>query len=156
VIYKEEEYMNITRRVTEKLLKSGWTSQRKINIEEILGILSSEGYKAGKHTLSILENFGNLEFEHPAFRVENELQKLHFNPIQACENIYRENVEDYEKRVGESLVVIGEAYDGYMTMMVSETGKIYGGYDDDLSFFGNSLAEALEVIYFTKEIKKIK
>ena len=147
--------MKVNTATYKKLLESGWTLSRKIDATDIINALSNEDYKVSDYALKVIESFGYLELDHPAFRMENEIQKLHFNPIKACENIYREKVEDYEERAGESLTVIGEAYDDYITLMISETGKIYGGYDDDLSFFGNSFAEALDAIYLSREIKKI-
>ena len=136
--------MNISKNILDELEKKGWYPQRKINIDEIVRVLHEEGYDLNKYALNFFEQFAFLEFEHPAFRIEGKFDKIHFNPLETCENIYREKVETYENRIGESLVVIGEAYNGYLTLMISNSGKIYGAYDDFLTLKGESLEIALE------------
>ena len=98
--------------------------------DEIVKVLTAEGYVLNANVLEFIQNFANLELDIPAFRVEGKTDKLHFNLIKACEGIYPEKVkEEYEPRVGEALVVLGQAYSEHLTLMFSQSGKIYGAYD---------------------------
>ena len=133
------------------LEKYGWYPQRKIGITEIIKILTDEGYQLNKYAIEIIERYGNLEILHPSFKVKDKNETMHLNPLTACNHIYREKVEDYESRTKESLVVIGEAYNGYLVLMVSDNGSIYGGYDDYLTLLGKSFSEALDAILNSKE-----
>lgn len=71
---------------------------------------------------------------------------MHFDPLRAINNIYRERVEVYEEQIFESLVVIGEAYSEHLTLMISESGKIYGAFDDYLTLLGCNYYEAINVL----------
>ena len=141
--------------VVEELEKSGWNSNRKIDTEEINVTLNDEGYEISNNCIKFFEQFGMLEFEHPAFRVKDRNKSIHFNPLKACENIYRERVETYESRAGETLVVIGEAYDGNLTLMLSKSGKVYGSYDNFLTLLGDTIEVALENIFIGVETEEI-
>ncbi|MCL2141886.1 MAG: SUKH-3 domain-containing protein [Methanimicrococcus sp.] len=147
--------VNLSRDIAVIMEKYGWNPKRRIDTAEIVKILSDEGYQLNKYALEVIEQFGNLELEHPSYKIKNQTEKLHFNPLKACEGIYREKVEEYESRIGESLVVIGEAYNEHLTLMVSDNGSIYGGYDDFLVRLGNSIEDALETIYYSKEVEEI-
>jgi hypothetical protein len=148
--------MNIPRDIAVKMEKYGWHPQRKIDTTKIVGSLSDEGYQLNRFALETIEQFGNLEFEHPSLKVRDREKRMHFNPLRACDRIYREKVEEYELRIGESLVVVGEAYDGHLTLMVSDSGKVYGGYDNFLTLLGSSVEDALETIFYSKESKEVR
>ena len=152
---KECGNMNISKDISEKIEKYGWSPERKIDTTEIIKALKEEGYHISEYALKVIEQFGNLELEQPAFRVKNETEKIHLNPLRASTRIYRDRVSEYEERTDESLVVIGEAYNGHLTLMVSSSGKVYGGYDNYLNRLGNSFEEALESIYYSKEAEEI-
>jgi len=147
--------MNVSKNISDALKKSGWHPQRKVNADEIVSVLSEEGYSLNELEVDFFENFAFLEIEHPAFRVEGQFDRMHLNPIEACANIYRERVETYENRTGESLVVIGEIYSGHLTLMLSHSGKVYGGYDNFLTLLGESFEAALENIFNKRESNEI-
>jgi len=107
--------MNFAKVISDELKKKGWNSERKIDLKEIMNTLNEEGYEINDNCIKFFEQFGMLEFEHPAYRVKNQNERIHFNPLESCGHIYREKVEIYELRIGESLVVIGEAYNGNLT-----------------------------------------
>ena len=147
--------MNISKEIATELEKSGWSLNRKIDTTEILNVLKEERYDLNPKVVEFIENFGNLELEHPAFRFVGEFEKMHFNPVIACSRIFREKIEEYEERTEENLVVIGEAYDGHFLLMISHTGKIYGAYDAYLALLGNSIEEALHSIFHSRKAIEI-
>ena len=147
--------MEFSKNIISELKKAGWNPQRKIEITKIIEYLNEEGYKLNEYAKDVIAQFGFLEMEHPSYRVENSTEKLHFNPIRACDHIYRERVEEYEYKIGESLVVIGEAYDEHLILMISDRGHVYGGYDGYLTILGDSIDSALEAIFLSKETVEI-
>jgi hypothetical protein len=147
--------MKFSKDIVLKLEEFGWSPQRKIDTTDIIKSLIQEGYKLNKYALKIIEQFGNLEFKQPAFKKEGETEKLHFNSLRASDHIYREKVEEYEIRVGDYLVVIGEAYNEHLILMVSDKGVVYGGYDEYLTLLGSSFEAAIEALFYSKETKEI-
>ena len=138
------------------LAKAGWDSSRRVDISLYVEGLQAEGYEVSSCAREFLTQFGGLELLQPAFRVKNKLDKLHFKPLIASTDIFREKVQSYEERVYEPLVVVGEAYNGYLTLMISETGKVYGGYDSFLTFLGSDYTEALDSLFLCRKTPEIK
>lgn len=129
------------------LTDGGWDETRSVDISPYVEVLQAEGYDVNSFARDFLTKFGGLELMQPAFRVENKLEKLHFNPIIASDRTFRDHVEAYEERVNESLVIIGEALNGHFLLMMSDTGKVYGSYDKYLTILGNDYSEALDSLF---------
>lgn len=146
------ELSQATKKIFEK---AGWTPWRQMNIEPYIEALVTDGYEIFDKANDFLIEFGGLEVIHPAYKVHNEMDGLHFNPIRAIEGIYHERVETYEVRIGEKLVVIGEGYNGQLVLLISESGKIFGAYDDYLTCLGNNTFEALEALCENKETPQV-
>lgn len=53
------------------------------------------------------------------------------------------------------LCPIGEAARGYLTLMMDDTGKVYGSYDDFFALVGNSGADAIEALCSGKDLEVI-
>jgi hypothetical protein len=141
---------------TKKILENaGWNPLRHIDIQLYQEALSSDGYEMSDKAKSFLVEFGGLELAHPAYRVANEMDNTHFDPLRAISGICHERVETYEERIGEKLVVIGEGYNEQLVLMISESGRIFGAYDDFLTCLGNNPLEALDAICQRKETPEI-
>lgn len=147
--------MELSRESQKFLTNAGWNTTRHVNIASYLERLQAEGYKINHFAEEFLAQFGGLELFQPAYRVKYEYDKLHFNPLSTCDNIYKEQVENYEERVGDSLVVVGEAHNGYLVLMISEKGKVYGAYDNYLTLLGNDYFEALDSLFLCKETPEV-
>jgi hypothetical protein len=147
--------MKISNTTLKFLEKSGWNSCRNIDITIYQEAHEAEGYKLSNIAEEFLKQFGGIEIVHPAFRVPNAFDKTHFDPIKAIRAIYRGNVEEYEERVGESMVLIGEAYNRHLVLLMSESGKIYGAYDDYLTKLGDNSYEALNALCESKETPEV-
>lgn len=139
----------------EAVMKSGWTVDRKISIDHYEKALKDELYILNEHIAEFLSQFGALEVTIPAYRDPKKSDCFHLDPLRAINHIYRERVETYEEHVKESLVVIGEAYSEHLTLMMSESGKVYGAYDDYLTLLGCNGFEALESLCCGKETEII-
>lgn len=65
-------------------------------------------------------------------------------------------LKSFEDRIGESLVVIGEARRGNMIMFISESGKIFGKTGYYLEKFGDDIYEALDTLCIPRPGQEIK
>jgi hypothetical protein len=149
------DQMKFEKPTSDFLRQMHWSEDRTIDTHSYLRRLSEDGYTSTPPIETFLESFGGLEGMMPA-HVENAiLERIHFDPVEAIGNVYRERVATYEERVGEPLVVVGEAYNSHLTLMLSATGRMYGGYDNFLCLLGNNAAEALVALFEHKGVKEI-
>lgn len=139
--------MEATTPAFEFLSAMGWSPDRWIDPSPFLDALSDDGYTPFPLATDFLSRFGGLAGNMPAHRVENYLERIHFLPDEAINAIYKERVQTYEERTGERLIVVGEAYNGHLTLMLSDQGRLYGGYDDYLCCFGSDIAEGLANLF---------
>ena len=140
-------------KVYNALVNAGWVSCRKLDIRNFEQALLEDAYEVWPLLKDFLSEFGGLVLVQPSLvepTVEEQKKypklsremKLHFVPADA------DSVKDsYEARAGERLTPFGAAYNDHLTLMMTPTGKIYGGYDNFLCFMGNSYVEMLENIY---------
>ena len=148
--------MALCKKAEQYLKDAGWKPKHEKDINIYTKGLELEGYTINNYAKDFLREFGGLEAKQPAFRVPNEFDKLHFDPLKASAQIYRERVETYEERTGESLVVVGEAYNEHLILMISDSGKMYGAYDNYLTLLGRNWTEALNSMYQCEQTDEIK
>ena len=132
-----------------------WSESRKVDPTPFVVALEKEGYRVFPLALSFIENFGGLCGKKPGYRVNGSWKEVHFDPRRAIQNVYRERVVDYESRVGESLVLVGESDDMHMALLISETGRMLAGYDDELFLLGDDPIEGLNALLENKEALRI-
>jgi len=137
------EFTEITK---ECLTKSGWYEARKIDISEYEKVLANGGYSIFDCAKKFLEQFGGLIITHPHRKVPEKTSDININPRQAVEGIYIEKVKDYEKIIGSPLVVVGEAHNRHMVLLMSSKGAIYEVFDDIVLFLGESGTDALNCL----------
>lgn len=123
------------------LQQAGWHSGRQIDVSAMVDALAAEGYTITPVVVDFLTEFGGLKVVFPNPRAPQLEDQFHLQPDRAARGVTRERVETYEERVGEPLVTIGENYD--MVLLLSASGKMYGGFDDLLYRLGNDPAEGL-------------
>ncbi len=143
--------MCISKKTETLLKKAGWNNDRKIDISDYVETLMAGGYILNDVVKEFLSKFGGLRVCHPHAKVVNEDDNFHLDPIGATKSILIERVNSYEERVEEKLVVIGEAHDRHMVLMMSLSGKMYAGYDDFLVEIGENGYTALETLCEGKE-----
>lgn len=140
------------------LRKAGWHEGRRIDIGEIMAVLSGDGYQIFDAARVFLTEFGNLQFQYPRQISEHEtfMYDINLDPIQEASHIFSSWVKLYEKYAHEKLVIIGNCHRGHLCLLISETGKTYGGYDDFFILLGSDLYDALDALMNHKEAKKIE
>ena len=140
---------------TKKILRQyGWSPERKVDAKPFVDGLKAEGYVVFERAVEFLGQYGGLYLKMPQYRGSG-WDTLHFDAILAAGRIFIDNVWFYEGRVGEKLVPVGEAYNGHYVLMLSESGKMYGAYDDLLRLAGQDCEDAIESMYRRLETPKI-
>lgn len=126
------------------LSSAGWSSYRSRDISEFAVFLEGRGFAMFPAAKTVLSMFGGLEF---SFFINDRAESFHFSPQLALGDGYEhEDFDEVEERIGESLVVIGEARRRNMIMFVSESGRIFAMTGYYISKFGDDIYEALDML----------
>lgn len=141
--------------VVTVLRANGWFPGRSVDITRAVAALRREGFQPHERAEALLRALNGLHLWFPDPRVANTKQDLHFDAEQAARDVYAERVEEYARRLGEPLCVVGEAYQRHMTVAVSPSGKVVLGYDELLLLAGDSPEGALENIVLGREMPEI-
>lgn len=145
---------NLTEKTLQILSDAGWTPVYTSDSKKFEELLVERGFTVYPAARSILEKFGGLEFSYP---VNDYIESFHFEPQRALGDVYEcEDFEEFEERVGEKLVVIGEACRGNMIMFISESGKVFGKTGYYLEKFGEDIYEALDTLCIPRPGQEIK
>jgi len=139
----------------EILLQAGWNPNNKVELTNTINFLEAMGYQVFNSVVDALSQFGGKEyqFKHP----DGSLETFHFNPEEVIGNYYeKEDFNEFEARVKEPLVVIGEAYRGNLIMFVTKSGKIVGKNGYSLFKFGDDIFEALDTLCLFRKPEEIK
>ncbi len=138
--------MGLNVRSIKALTAISWSEDRRVDPSFWLDFLEKEeGYAIFEAAENFLRRFGGLEGTVPASL--SSVEKVHFNPIKAAETIYRDRVITYEERVKERLVIVGESNNSHLTLMISESGRLFAGCDDYLFLLGDDELEGLNKLF---------
>ncbi|MCE3605158.1 SUKH-3 domain-containing protein [Massilia sp. P8910] len=137
------------------LRKMGWTEHRAADPAPFLACLVAEGYALFPIVRPFLQRFGGLGGDMPAYRVAGAFDRIDFQPAHAISCTCRAQVTEYEARVHEKLVPIGMAYNRHMTLLLSQSGRLFGGYDDFLCLIGNDVPEAMTNLFERRDMPDV-
>ena len=135
-----------------KLMESGWTKARKIDITEIEDKLAERGFTLSIQNKEFLCKYGNLYFELPN---RNKQSKgwvcVHFDVKKALGiNLYKESLEyledEYEFFYADSFIPIGESENGNLLILCTSNNVFYGYTDGCLIRYGNNIDEMLDCL----------
>ena len=137
----------------EILLKSGWREKRKIFTLYYQLYARMDGYYWNKTIRDFLKEFGGLKI---LFERRSEQGLLHFDAPEAIRGIDSNVVlENYSKAANtKKICVIGEVYANHLTLLMSEKGEVFGGYDEFFCLLGKTGIEAIENICLNKPLLK--
>ena len=148
--------MELPEYIQDIFKRYGWTGKSVKDVSYYTSGLEQEGYPVSEAARDFLSKFGGfVDIVHPTIN-PNIFGKLHFDAVKAAKGISRGWFEDYERRVGESLTVIGESHNGHSTLVMSPSGKVYAVFDGLMRLKGSNYAEALDAIYQCRETPEIK
>ena len=140
--------------VRELLYRDGWRPNRRININQVENIISSDdGYVLDSFSRNFLCNFGNLEIHHDQYRGNGKDSSI-FSPNLALANspIMR---EEYSEITKSSLCPVGVGYSEHLTYFLSLKGEIFGGFESYFCRIGTTVEDAFENIFFRKDFQTL-
>lgn len=137
------------------LRKLGWSEHRSVDPAPFLACLLAHGYVRFSQAKQFFQRFGGLAGDMPAYRVAGAFDRIDFDPARTIACTCRETVLAYEARVHEKLVVIGMAYNGHLVLLLSESGRVYGGYDDHLCLIGTDVQDAMSNLFDRRQMTEV-
>jgi hypothetical protein len=126
--------------VDELLRKAGWSPGRSRDFSLVHGILESRGYKVSGQVELFLREFTGIVIQ---FIRNGRPDSIWFDAERASHSADPEWVEEYERRVGASLVPVGYSNHEHMLLLQSVDGAFYGAFDDYLYLVGSDVREAI-------------
>lgn len=136
------------------LIRAGWFPGRRIQLDEVLRLVSLRGYTVFLPVKTFLLEFGmlhclNEEAEPPT------PANWHFDAGYAAMNTPHRNVESVVTRLRLDLCVIGEASNDHLVLLMDHIGRVYGEYADEIFFLGHSGHQAIDALASGHGIKKL-
>ena len=131
------------------LLQAGWNPNNKNDVTKTVMFLEARGYQVNDCVIDVLTVFGGMtyKFKHP----DGNIETFHFCPEETVGDYYeKEDFEEFEARINEPLIVVGEAYRGYLIMLIAQSGKVFGKNASSLYKFGDNIFEALDTLCLFK------
>jgi hypothetical protein len=141
------------------LHRAGWDENYQADISVYQRLMQGEGCPLPKVVSDFLTHFGNLVISYPHSQIPNVEDIIHFDALKAAttpKGKYCNDLVHYSERIDSNLYAIGEAYRGYLLLMMSTEGKVYAAYDELLFFVGASSNEAIEALCTGKKLYEIR
>lgn len=136
--------VELSQKVHDVLVSSDWNSTREVDISEYVDFLNMNGYYVNPKAKEFLRSFGGVRIKPPNC-TEKLSVRFHFNPLTS-HNLSIDCVRSYERILNEKLTLVGFSPESIIAILISESGKFYGGTgEEDLLFFlGNDINEVME------------
>lgn len=138
------------------LQQAGWHRGREVPVDEYEKANQELKLAFGTTAREFLRSVGGLTIDFPHFADPLHLSQCSFNSKAACDNANVFGIRRYEAYLGESLTIVGELSDGPITILVAESGKVFGGYEMDLISFGTSPSLAINNLCEGKELDVVE
>ena len=142
--------------------------EQKKNVEKEIEYYKEKGYEVFNKLIEFLEKFNGAKIKTPVRYLNNVKyfdnnspyneyveSENNFVSKNAIDGIYKENVEYYEKVVGEKLAPIGVNGFHY-TYLISESGNIYAGLESFLFYLGENYLELFENLCDGPKLREIE
>lgn len=133
--------------LTEFLIGLGWAPGCRQDIGEVVLAWTAHGYTESDAAVSFVRQFNGISFEYPRHVVVGGSHRCVIDAVRAASAVSPSRVSDYERRAGQILTPVGLAASNHVVLMVADSGKVYGGYDNYLAIYGDDGKAALWNIY---------
>jgi SUKH-3 immunity protein len=136
------------------LRAAGWRPERKTPLEKYRAAFAEERIGFPKKVQEFLSRFGGLVISYTVR--EKQQDTLDFLADEAVQGLGGKALRLYEKFADSGkLFPIGHFADGACLLMMSVSGKVYGGLDWRILFVGESGSHAIENIISAKDMQII-
>jgi hypothetical protein len=134
-------------RLIEILGGAGWFDGRHVSVEAALSAWRADGHTPSYAAIDFVAEFNGLSFAYPRSAAVGGMDNCSLDAIAATGAIFSSVVREYEGRTGETLCPVGQAASGHITLLVGNSGRVYGGYDRFLAAYGENGRTAIVAIY---------
>lgn len=147
--------LKLSQEVSKILREQGWKPNANHNIMAVKECWKMENYSITESGIIFMKNFSGFKLIHDAYSGQSKDYSI-FDGIKATQEIDSIWVtEDYQKRIKKNLLPIGLGYSEHFTFFIAEDYSMYGGFDGDFSFIGDSINSFFENILFHRNFEKI-
>lgn len=136
-----------TLRLVEILEDSGWFNGRHISVEAAILAWRAGGHTPTVAAIDFVAEFDGISFAYPRSVSVGGMDNCSLDAIAATRAIFSSVVREYEVRVSETLCPVGRAASAHITLLVGNSGRVYGGYDRFLAVYGEDGHDAIIAIY---------
>ena len=126
-----------------KLLASGWTPGRHVDLDEVAGHHEAAGHPLSEAARKFLHSFLDIRIRYDDQHLTDPRDEISFAAVAAAAGVSPPAISYYESRVGTMLTVIGEARRGHLLLLMAPTGAVIGGYDRIITVVGRSGLDAI-------------
>lgn len=141
-----------SKKALDKLKKSGWRNNRKVDISTVLNVAKKENCILTKNMIEFLHEFQGLKLAY-----NNGEELFDFTPY--VYSITNKNCLLWSSLVGEAVFKIGVMSNSNYLILISESNKMYAftSGENDIFIIGNSFDEGIDFIltYGLKETPSI-
>ncbi|AOR63034.1 SUKH-3 domain-containing protein [Pectobacterium wasabiae] len=129
----------------------GEAKRLDIDLSKCISAINNFGYFSSDELICFLQEYNGLQGYHSAYKNNDGMSKLFYiNPEKAMTEIYKDQVEDYEKITQCSLFPIGECDNGHIILMYGN-GAIYGVFDECVYKYGQDIESCFDALINGKE-----
>lgn len=126
---------------------AGWIPGRQISTEDVETAWVQQGHIPFPSGVAFVAEFDCLTLMYPRHPSVGGEQELILNAVRATKSIHPDVVRAYEERIYDALVPVGIAASRHLTLLISASGKLYGGYDSFLAVYGDTGISGIQNIY---------
>ncbi|WP_326954013.1 SUKH-3 domain-containing protein [Amycolatopsis sp. NBC_01286] len=126
---------------------SNWSPARVVDVEGVKVAWLRAGHVPSEAAIEFVAEFDRTTFRYPRHESIGGDQDCSLDAVEAVRSTFPIVIRSYEKRVGENLCPVGIAASRHLNLMLSSSGKMFGGYDSFLACYGGSGREAIWNIY---------
>ncbi|POD92206.1 SUKH-3 domain-containing protein [Pectobacterium odoriferum] len=135
--------------------KYGEIKRQDTDLAKCLAGIENFGYSVSDGLISFLQEYNGFQGYHSAYKDNNRSSKFFYiDPEKAILELYKEQVESYEKITQCPLVPIGECDNGYIILMYGDD-VIYGVFDEYIYKYGKDIESCFDVLINGNEAVEI-
>ncbi|MFP1724173.1 SUKH-3 domain-containing protein [Lonsdalea quercina] len=142
-------------KLVELASKYGEINRENTSLTACITAIKNSGYYVSDGLVCFLQEYNGFQGYHSAYKNSDGCSKFFYiNPEKAIIELYKEQVESYEKITQCPLVPIGECDDGYIILMYGDD-VIYGVFDEYVYKYGQDIESCFDVLINGKEAVEI-
>ena len=128
---------------------AGWFGDRRVDTGPAEVAWRARGYPVSDAAREFVASFDGIRFQYPQTLLPGlgRPDSCVLDAVEATGAIFESTVRSYEQRVLENLCPVGLAASRHLVLLISPSGRVYGGYDSFLGLYGEDGYQAVRRIF---------